>query len=153
MSKKSAQQYPHRKFLERLLSLSEEKTVLQAKSPSPPDFIEISTGVSGVSFRYVIGQDKSRVELYIAHRDAAVNKSRYDELRLHKLEIEAAFGEKLSWEPLMGRKSSRVAHRMLNGGSKDDEGRWQTIQTEMIDAMVRLEKALSPFIPKLMPLK
>jgi hypothetical protein len=153
MSKKNAQQYPHRKFLERLLALSEEKTVLQTKPPSPPDFIEINTGFSGLHFRYVVGQDKSRIEFYIHRPNATVNKRIFDELISHKTKIEIDFGGQLCWERLNGQIASRIAYRLPNGGSRDNEAKWQTIQTAMIGAMVRLEKALSPFIPKLMPLK
>jgi hypothetical protein len=39
--------------------------------------------------------------------------------------------------------------RFSNGGYRDDEDRWGEIQEEMIDAMIQLEKALSPQITKL----
>ena len=143
-------QLPHRKFLERLLTLSEGRTTLEAKlSPSARDFIEIGAGVSGLHFRYVVGQDKTRVELFIAGRDKTANKRIFDELEAHKHEIEAAFDGKLSWERLESSKSSRIAYRLLVGGSEGDEARWEMIQHAMIDAMTRLEEALRPFIAKL----
>jgi len=140
----------HRKFLERLLTLSEGRTTLPTKPlRSAPDFVELNTDISGLDFRYVIGQDKRRVELYIHCADTTVNKRIFDELASHKHKIEGDFGAELSWERLDERKSSRIAYRMWNGGSKDNEDRWQTIQIEMIDAMVSFEKALRPFISKL----
>ncbi|HEV2801027.1 MAG TPA: DUF4268 domain-containing protein [Pyrinomonadaceae bacterium] len=151
---------PHRKFLERLLTLSEGRTKFRHKlTPSARDFIGISTGVSGLHFRYVIGLNESRVELYIARPDATDNKRIFDELESHRHEIEAAFeglssrerleDRKLSWERLEGRKSSRITCRLSNGGSEGDEARWETVQHPMIDAMTRLEEALRPFISKL----
>ncbi|HEX8128652.1 MAG TPA: DUF4268 domain-containing protein [Pyrinomonadaceae bacterium] len=140
----------HRKFLERLLTLSEGRTALDARLlPSARDFIEISAGISGLHFRYVVGLERTRVELYIARPDAAVNKRIFDELESHKHEIEAAFRGKLSWERLEGSKSSRIACPLSNGGSKGDEARWEMVQHAMIDAMTRLEEALRPFISRL----
>jgi hypothetical protein len=141
---------PHRKFLERLLTLSEGRTTLEGKLPlSARDYIEIGARVSGLHFRYVVGLKRTRVELYIARPDAATNKRIFDELELHKHEIEAAFGGKLSWERLEGSKSSRIACRLLIGGSEGDEARWEMVQHAMIDAMTRLEQALRPFISRL----
>ena len=148
--KEQAAQLPHRKFLERLLTLSEGRTTLDARLlPSARDFIEISAGISGLHFRYVVGLDKTRVELYIARPDATANKRIFDQLKSHKHKIEAAFDGQLSWERLEGSKSSRIACRLLNGGSEGDEARWEMVQHVMIDAMTRLEQALRPFISRL----
>ena len=147
-----AVQLPHRKFLERLLTLHKGRTTLDARlPPAARDYIEIGAGIGGLHFRYVVGREKTRVELYIARRDATDNKRIFDELESHKHEIEAAFGGRgqLSWERLEDSKSSRIACRLLIGGSKDHEDHWRTIQIEMIDAMVSFEKALRPFISRL----
>jgi hypothetical protein len=70
----------------------------------------------------------------------------YDELYKHKQEIQTAFGEEvLIWTPRETGKTSRIAYNMTIGGYID-ETEWQTIQTAMIDAMIRFEKALSPFV-------
>jgi hypothetical protein len=135
----------HRRFLEQLLAQTEGKNSLAYKLlPSFRDYIGADVGVGGLSFRYVVGEDRSRIELYIARKEAIANKKLFDELCSHKTEIEAAFGEELSWERLDGSKSCRVAHRMLGG--VNDEPHWQEIQTALIDGMVRLEKAILPFI-------
>jgi hypothetical protein len=140
-----AEPLPHRRFLEQLLAQTEGKNSLAYKLlPSSRDYIGTDAGAGGLSFRYVIGQDRSRIELYIARKEALANKKLFDNLYSHKREIDSAFGEGLSWERLDGSKSCRVAHRML-GGVKD-EARWQEIQTALIDGMVRLEKAILPFI-------
>jgi hypothetical protein len=148
---KQATRLLHRKFLERLLTLSKGRTRLEGKLPSSArDYIEISADhMSGLHFRYVVGQDKTRVELYIALRDRTANKRIFDELESHKHEIEAAFRGQLSWERLEDSKSSRIACRLLTGGSKGDEARWEMVQHEMIDSMTRLEQALRPFISRL----
>ena len=109
----------------------------------------MGASVKGLGFYYALFKHGSRVELYIDRNDAAINKRIFDDLASHKGEIEAAFGEPLSWQRLESKRGCRIAYEMTLGGYKDDEAKWQTIQTAMIDAMVRLEKALSPFIAKL----
>jgi hypothetical protein len=54
------------------------------------------------------------------------------------------FGGKLSWERLEGKQGCRIAY-ITTGGYKSDESKWPAIQDAMIDAMIRLEKALAPY--------
>lgn len=130
------------KFWESLLALAEGKTDLHANlSPSQHDSFCVRNR-RGTSLCYVVNQHDSRVALYTYRAEV------YDELQMHKQEIEAAFDEPLLWTRRESGKVSRIAYDMTIGGYKDDEANWQTIQTEMIDAMIRLEKVLSPFIPK-----
>jgi hypothetical protein len=145
--KETAAQLPRRKYLRELLALSDGKTALTYKLlPSTRDFIGANAGVGRLSFRYVVGEDRSRVELYIDRADAETNDRIFDELLSHKSEIEAAFGERLSWERLEDSISSRVAYRIVSGGSGDAENTWLATQTALVDAMVRLENALLPYI-------
>jgi hypothetical protein len=134
------------KFWESLIALAEGKTDLHVNLP-PSQFEYLNVRKWRQTYlSYVINQHNSRVALYTYRVDI------YDELYKHKREIERTFGEKLIWTPREIGKQSRIAYDIAVGGYKDD-AEWQTIQTAMIDAMVRLEKALSPFIPKLMYLK
>jgi hypothetical protein len=140
---------PRRRFLVGLLTQSEDRTALGYKLlPSSPDFISASAGVGGLSFRFVVGMDASRVELYIAHRDAKTNKRLYDELLSHKAEIQDAFRERLSWERLEDSKSCRIAYRSAIAGAAD-EASWREAQAALVDAMVRFERAVLPFISAL----
>ena len=152
--KEKAERLPLPRFWEGLLALGEGRTALHAKmSPSQRSYIGASAGISGLGFWYNVSQHGSRVELYIFRQNASVNKRMFDELLSHKDEIEAVFGEPLSWQRLDEKIASRIAYEMTVGGYKDDENSWLTIQSAMIEAMVRLEKALSPFIPQLAHLK
>jgi hypothetical protein len=148
-----AERFPLRKFWESLLALGEGRATLHAKmSPSEGSYIGTSAGVSGLNFFYVVGKHDSRVEVYIDRGDVTVNKRIFDELHSHKDEIEAAFGGPLLWQRLETKRACRIAYEMTIGG-KDDEANWQAIQITMVDAMIRFEKALSPFIAKLTHLK
>lgn len=148
---------PLPRFWQSLLALGEGKTPLHARmSPSERSYIGTSVGISGLSglgFWYNVSKHGSRVELYISLPNVSVNKRMFDELLSHKDEIETIFGEPLLWQRLETKQPCRIAYEMTIGGYKSDESEWQIIQTAMIDAMVRLEKALSPFIPKLIALK
>src|SRR5436309_2775596 len=133
------------KFWESLLALAEAegRTELHASlSPSTNDSLRVKAWRK-VSLWYVINQHDSRVGLYTWQADV------YDELQAHKQEIEAAFGKPLLWTRRETGKTSRIAYDMTRGGYKD-EADWEAIQTRMVDAMIRFEKALSPFITNLL---
>ncbi len=141
---------PLPRFWESLLTLGEGKSTLHAKmSPSERPYIGATSGAKGLTFYYVVSQHGSRIELYIDRWDVEVNKRVFGDLESNKEEIEAAFGAPLSWQGLAGKRACRIAYEMTIGGYKDDEASWQPIQNAMVDAMVRLEKALSPYIAKL----
>ncbi len=152
--KEKAERLPLFRFWESLLALGGGRTALHAKmSPSESGSIGTGAGISGIGFYYSVSKNGSRVELYIDRGEVTINKKTFDELLSHKDEIEIMFNEPLSWQRLDEKRACRVAYLMTIGGYKDDEATWQTIQTAMIDAMVRLEKSLSPFIAGLMSLK
>lgn len=145
-TKEKAEHSPRRRFLEGLLARTEGITALDYELlPSSPDFLHANTGVGGLSFRFVVGMDGSRVELYIASRDAAANERLFEELLHHKGEIVKAFREPLSWEKLENSKSCRVAYRLTSGGAADGAN-WKAAQAALIDTMIRFEKALLPFV-------
>lgn len=141
---------PLRTFWMNLLALGEGKTALHERmTPHQRDYMSTSAGVSGLTIGYVVARHNSRVELYIDRGEVTVNKRIFDDLLSHKDEIQAVFGEPLSWQRLETKRACRIAYEFSLGGYKDDEASWQPIQTAMIDALVRLEKALSPFIATL----
>jgi hypothetical protein len=49
---------------------------------------------------------------------------------------------------LDSKRACRICFQLDNGGYRDDES-WPEIQDAMIDAMIRLERALKPHIAKL----
>lgn len=148
--KEKAGRLPIPRFWESLLALGEGRTALHSKmSPSERPYIGANSSINGLGFWYNILQHNGRVELYINRSNASVNKRMFDELLAHKEEIENAFGEPLFWQRLDGKQPCRVSYEITVGGYKDDESSWPPIQNAMIEAMVRLENALSPFIANL----
>lgn len=140
------------RFWTSLLERAIGKTDLHADiSPRKYHWLGTGAGTRGLSYNYVITKTASSVELYIDRRKASKgeNKQIFDTFHAKKAEIEKAFGEELSWERLDSKRGSRIASRFKNGGYKTLESEWYELQDKMIDAMIRLERALSPHIEQL----
>ncbi|MFQ6061600.1 MAG: DUF4268 domain-containing protein [Methanosarcinales archaeon] len=150
--KEIAERYVIRqRFWKDLLDHAKEKTKLHAQiSPSQYSWIGTGAGKSGLGFNYSITKHDVKVELYIdrGKESEEENKTIFDELFTHKDEIEKEFGEPLIWERLDTKRACRISKKMDIGGYRDED-KWPVIQDAMIDAMIRLEKALKPFITKL----
>ena len=63
--------------------------------------------------------------------------------------IEESFGDSLDWESLESRRACRIKKIIREGGYRDAETKWPDIHSSMVDAMIRLEKALKPHISRL----
>jgi hypothetical protein len=57
-------------------------------------------------------------------------------------------GGPLQWERLNGKRACRIRKVVAVGGWRD-EPQWEEQQDKMIDAMLRLEAALSPYLQKI----
>jgi len=137
-------------FWERLLEKARGRTHIHAnRSPTTDHWISAGAGRSGLTWAYVILKDHARVELYIDTQDQAINKEIFDQLHHHREVIEQKFGAPLDWQRLDGRRASRIAYDIRGKGGLKDRERWDALQDAMIDAMIRLERALKPYIQQL----
>lgn len=93
------------------------------------------------------GKLGKEVSLHLCGQE--VNKAIYDQLLAHKAEIDAAFGEPLSWERLEGKRACRIRHTQTGGGYRSPEDHWPAIQDTAIKDTDRLEKALRPHLKQL----
>lgn len=140
-----------KEFWAQLLERAKSKTSLHSNiTPSIHSWIATGAGKSGTKYSYVITSDEGNVEVYLdsGKEYPTLNKERFDELYKHKDEIEKVFGEPLSWERLDKRRASRIAYRM-NGAGLRHKDKWPEVQEKMVDAMIRLEKAIGPHIRQL----
>lgn len=136
-------------FWGELLERAKEHTSLHAgRSPGKDHWISAGAGKSGLSFNYVIRTTDAQVELYIDQGETEANKAIFDQLFAGKEQIEEVFGEPLDWQRLDERRACRIRH-VIPGGGLRDRDRWPETQEAMIEAMVRLEKALKPRIRRL----
>lgn len=144
----------HKKRLEfwrQLLAKSKEKTRLHANiSPSKESWIGTGAGKSGLSYNYEITKNWGGVEFYIDKGKGAeeINKQIFNSLEAKKDEIESEFGESLKWVCREGVRMCRIGWTYSEAGFKDED-KWDYLQDKMIDAMIRLEKALKNHIRKL----
>lgn len=151
--KEFAERYAIRqRFWTSLLERAKERTGLHGGvSPSQHGWIGAGAGRYGLGFYYVIRQHDGRAELYIDRggESEAENKAIFDALFAQRESVEAVFGERLEWQRLDARRACRICRTVEVGGYRDDEAQWSKVQDAMIDAMMRLEKALREPIAKL----
>jgi hypothetical protein len=141
-----------KKFWEGLLITALKKTDLHADiSPTEYNWIGSTAGVRGLSYQYHLRKDSGSVLLYIdrGSEQAEWNKKIFDTLYELRDQIDHAFGAPLTWDRSDETQASFVKYDINLGGWRDDQMKWPAIQHEMIDAMIRLDKALSPQIEKL----
>lgn len=66
-------------------------------------------------------------------------------MHAHKEEIEKSFGEPLLWDFKDGRKQQYMKSRCPIGGL-EEESKWQVIQDDLINRLIRMEAAVKQFI-------
>jgi len=141
-------------FWSDLLKLSNQRTKLHSGlSPTKYHWLGTGSGIGGIGFNYSLRKHDAQVELYI-DRDTDTgegNEKIFDTLYKHKDKIEESFGDALEWERLDHRRACRIKKDITIGGWSDED-KWPELREAMVDAMVRFEKALKPFLNKL-PLK
>jgi hypothetical protein len=136
-------------FWKQLLERARSRTPLHARiAPGTENWINASAGKSGLAYTYAIRMEDAQVEFYIDRGNADQNKRIFDALYTRKAEIEADFGKPLEWQRLDAKRACRVRF-LLPGGGLLDQHRWPEIQDQMIDAMIRLERAFKPEIHRL----
>lgn len=87
-------------------------------------------------------QKRLRVELYIDSGDETINKRVFDRLYEQKHDIEANFGEALSWERLDSKRASRIAV-YHDGFITDKAEKLAALRAWGVDAMIRFERAIA----------
>jgi len=139
------------RFWAALLEFARKRTKLHANiSPTRYNWLGTSAGKQGLGFNYALRKHEAQVELYIDRGKGQyeANKKIFEQLAKHKEDVESVFGEPLEWERLEGKRACRI-RKVINIGGYRDEERWPQIHEAMVDAMIRLEKALKPYISKL----
>jgi hypothetical protein len=120
-------------------------------TPGEYSWLGASSGIRGLNLNYSVNQDECAAELYIDRgKDADMeNKAIFDQLFAHKDDINAAFGQSLSWERLEEKRACRIRHTQSGGGYRSPEDQWPALQDAIIKDMDRLEKALRTYLKQL----
>lgn len=130
------------RFWTRLLDEASNVSKLHARiSPSRDSWVNAGAGTSGIHWVYKVRKHETSVELSISQRDPQANLAVFDALASHREEIESAFGARLSWLRLEGKRVCRISYDIHEGGWRDEE-KWPRAIQATVDAMIRLEAAL-----------
>jgi hypothetical protein len=137
-----------RQFWTGLLDTARTKLPLFANvSPGQQGWIAAGAGKRGLNFNFAVREHDAQVELYIDRGRGcdAENKAIFSKLQAHKADIEAAFGDRLEWQPLDDRRACRIRKVIALGGWRD-EAKWSAVHEAAVDAMVRFERSIGPFV-------
>lgn len=130
------------RFWEGLLSCARTKTDLHAgRKPNDSTWISGGIGRTGFSLNYAIRQEECQAELWISLGQQQKSKEAFEALFAQKAEIEAAFGGPLDWQAQPEKEGSRIRY-LLDRGYRAPLEQWSALQTELVDAMIRLDRAL-----------
>lgn len=147
-----AERYDLRRvFWKGLLEYAKTKTRLHSGiSPGRTNWIGTGAGRSGMAYNYVVFEHGAAVEFYIDRGKEcdAENKAIFDALHAKRDEIEKVFGGTLDWQRLDNKRACRIRVAVEAGGYRDEE-RYSEAHAAMVDAMVRLEKALRSHVKDL----
>ena len=137
------------RFFEGLLEHAKSFTQLHANiRPKNYSWLGAGSGISGVTYNYVVLEHGARVEIYIDTRDWNRNSQIFESLLAHKESIEAAFGSSLNWENNDGTRACKIQKTYHQGGYRN-EAVWPRIFDEMARGMAKLETASRPHIARI----
>ena len=141
----------NREFWTELLKRTNQKTNLYSNiSPGKGSWIRASSGKPGLSYYYKISKKAAGAGLYIdcGKKSKIENKKIYDKLFIHKDEIENNFNGKLEWHRSDDINGSFI-RKLINSDQYTRKEDWPALQDEMINTMIRLEKAFRKHIRNL----
>lgn len=145
----------HKKRLEfwkGLLDKSKAKTDWFSNiKPSKENWIGTSARASmaGLYYNYVILMSSSRVELYIDTGDKDKNKKIFDQLYSEREEIERRFDGKIEWQRLEEKRACRIAVLVNKRTGLRDEDKWDRMQEDMVESMIKFESAFESSLQNL----
>ncbi|MBE6035010.1 MAG: DUF4268 domain-containing protein [Clostridiales bacterium] len=122
--------------------LIERGKPFNVRKPTTDHWYDVAIGTSEahVSFTLVNKDGCVGVELYINN-----NKELFRNLFLQKEEIEEKLGLSLDWQPLEGKKASRVIYR-IQGLNFNDHSNYDSLMNEMIDKAVLFSNVFKKYI-------
>lgn len=132
-------------FWHELLPASNAKfDLFSSVSPGRAHWLMAGSGIRSTSYVYSVGKSFIRVELYIDRgRDGEAEVQRIFQFLLGKRsQIEADFGDALTWEEIPNKRASRVKYQS-NAIGVYDESDWPESIYWLVDAMQRFERAMA----------
>lgn len=136
-------------FWKGLLNINKNKTKYFSDYRSQKSsHIFSNSGVAGISYYYSIKQKFTSVGVLIDRDKEEINDNIFNQLLPYKNEIEKSFKEKLSWLNEEGIKLCCI-YKTYNYAGLKDVDRWEQLQNDMVDGMVRLINTFDKYIREL----
>ncbi|MGL5028461.1 MAG: DUF4268 domain-containing protein [Shewanella oncorhynchi] len=148
VEKTSEKSEKYRTYFQGLIDkLRVEHKFTSAKAGQPQNWYAFASGISGINYGANFCQgNKVRTELYIDFGSAEQNESCLNHLLESKAEIENEFGRELSWEPLDGKRATRVAIYRI--GSISEESELHEIKVWHINNLIKFKSSFDKRVRK-----
>ncbi|EHH2514646.1 DUF4268 domain-containing protein [Vibrio parahaemolyticus] len=139
VQKTSAKSEKYREYFQELIDeLRCEHKFTSAKAGQPQNWYAFASGITGINYGANFCQgNKVRTELYIDFGNAEQNELCLNYLLESKAEIEDEFGSELSWEPIDGKRATRVA--VYRDGSILDESNLSELKLWHINNLIKFK--------------
>ena len=117
------------------------------KTPTKSYFLSVPSGKPGFVFYFNVYAEKTEVDLYIDFRknSAEKNKQAFDTLAASKTKIDQAVGPGLNWERQDNERASHLRFKFKGGYQMPPSNR-SAVQQTMVEAYLRLQSGLMPYI-------
>ncbi len=148
---RSARELIFKRFWGQLIERSRDRTpLLNNRSAPQGHWVSAGIGRAGFGLNLVLTEDLARAECFIrfSGADESVNLAAFNSLKAQRERIEAEFGEELDWQDLPNRLGCRIC-RAIPGGWRSPESDWPALQDELIEKLIKLERALKEPIQRL----
>ena len=135
-----------KRFWTQFIARSSAHTELyKQRTPTTDHWFSAGIGRSGFAINASLTEDRARVECFIrlGKNNPTANKAAFKALLEKRDAIEDAFGEKLEWDELPEKISSRIFVDKVGFGWRAPEAEWADIQDWIALTASKLEKALS----------
>lgn len=140
----SDQQQRRTRFLKELWEIALKITRMHEDQRPVMQHSSISVRLRpGIALNYIIRRADSRVEFYAEFSERT--EILFHQLRAQRADIEQSAGRPLHWQERRERKILRI-QEIVEGGFLSPEASWPAIQEKLVDAMIRLERALRPVL-------
>ncbi len=134
------------KFWKQALDIFKEKNIstFDNISPSEGSYISGSTGISTCRYDLNFRKDSIRIDFYLDRVNKEENKEIYDFIHERKETLEKNFGDKMKWQRLDDKKSSKISY----GTPFDsyDEENWNDMIEWFAEHFQKLETSIKPII-------
>ena len=140
----------YREYFQRLIDeLREKHQFTNARKGQPQSWYSFSTGVSGILLGMCFAlNNKARVEIYLNLAEQEQNKELFDFLFSEKDQIEAEYGDTLTWERLDERKSSRIS-LYRDGSIEADTESLEELMHWSVKHLIKMKKIMISRIKQL----